>query len=210
MPEDVLALGAGGDDRQGEVVAVLSDAFASLIEADPRAFRRKFRKMAADPFAFYRGSAPLFYADVVRLEDPWADERTGRVWIQGDLHAENYGTYMDAAGQLVFDVNDFDEAYVGHFRWALRRMAASLAATIVATKLDRANHTQAIDDDFDYVIERVQELKRRHLQDEMGDDRVIDTAQKVIDAHRTGSSEELDRHIAALDGAIHHQELTDA
>jgi len=89
-------------------------------------------------------------------------------------------------------------------------VTASLAATIVATKLDRANHTQAIDDDFDYVIERVQELKRRHLQDEMGDDRVIDTAQKVIDAHRTGSSEELDRHIAALDGAIHHQEFTDA
>jgi uncharacterized protein (DUF2252 family) len=83
--------------------------------------------MAADPFAFYRGSAPLYYADVVRLEDPWADERTSRVWIQGDLHAENYGTYMDASGQLVFDVNDFDEAYVGHFTWDLRRMAASLA-----------------------------------------------------------------------------------
>ena len=83
--------------------------------------------MAADPFAFYRGSAPLYYADLVELEDPWADERTSRVWIQGDLHAENYGTYMDSAGVLVFDVNDFDEAYVGHFTWDLRRMAASLA-----------------------------------------------------------------------------------
>jgi uncharacterized protein (DUF2252 family) len=49
------------------------------------------------------------------------------VWIQGDLHAENYGTYMDAAGILVFDVNDFDEAYVGHFTWDLQRMAASVA-----------------------------------------------------------------------------------
>ena len=83
--------------------------------------------MAAEPFAFFRGSAPLFYADVVRLDDPWADERTGRVWIQGDLHAENYGTYMDSAGLLVFDVNDFDEAYIGHFTWDLGRMAASLA-----------------------------------------------------------------------------------
>jgi uncharacterized protein (DUF2252 family) len=61
------------------------------------------------------------------LEDRWADERTSRVWIQGDLHAENYGTYMNSAGVLVFDVNDFDEAYVGHFTWDLRRMAASLA-----------------------------------------------------------------------------------
>ena len=52
---------------------------------------------------------------------------TSRVWIQGDLHAENYGTYMDSAGVLVFDVNDFDEAYLGHYTWDLQRMAASLA-----------------------------------------------------------------------------------
>jgi uncharacterized protein (DUF2252 family) len=115
------------DERSQEIVSVLADTFGELIEADSRAFRRKFRKMAASPFAFYRGSAPLFYADVGRLEDPWADERTSRVWIQGDLHAENFGTYMDSAGILVFDVNDFDEAYVGHFTWDLRRMAASLA-----------------------------------------------------------------------------------
>jgi uncharacterized protein (DUF2252 family) len=41
-----------------------------LMAADPVAFRTKFRKMAADPFAFYRGSACLFYADVAELEDP--------------------------------------------------------------------------------------------------------------------------------------------
>ena len=83
--------------------------------------------MAADPFAFYRGSACLFYADVAERDDPWADERTSRVWIQGDLHAENFGTYMDGDGVLIFDVNDFDEAYVGHFTWDVTRFAASLA-----------------------------------------------------------------------------------
>jgi uncharacterized protein (DUF2252 family) len=61
------------------------------------------------------------------LDDRWADERTSRVWIQGDLHAENFGTYMDATGRIVFDVNDFDEAYVGHVGWDLRRFAASFA-----------------------------------------------------------------------------------
>src|SRR6476620_670221 len=115
------------DGRQDHIVGVLVDAFQELIEADPRAFRRKFRRMAADPFAFYRGSACLFYAAVAKLDDPWADERTGRVWIQGDLHAENFGTYMDSDGVLVFDVNDFDEAYVGAFTWDLPRLAASLA-----------------------------------------------------------------------------------
>jgi uncharacterized protein (DUF2252 family) len=124
---ELADLGRDADARQEKIVEVLVDAFEDLIEADPKAFRRKFRKMAADPFAFYRGSACLFYADVAELEDRWADERTSRVWIQGDLHAENYGTYMDAAGILVFDVNDFDEAYLGHFTWDLKRMAASLA-----------------------------------------------------------------------------------
>jgi uncharacterized protein (DUF2252 family) len=114
-------------DRQQEIVDVLVEAFAPLIEADPAAFRRKFRKMAGDPFAFYRGSACLFYADVAGAEDPWADEHTSRVWIQGDLHCANFGTYMNAEGLLVFDVNDYDEAYLGHFTWDLQRLAASLA-----------------------------------------------------------------------------------
>src|SRR4051794_1951794 len=128
--------------------------------------------MAADPFAFYRGSAPLFYADVDRLEDPWVDEQTSRVWIQGDLHAENYGTYMDAAGILVFDVNDFDEAYLGHFTWDLGRMAASLGllgfskalsddtiremtATYAGAYLEqvRAFHTGDKDEEFRLTLE---------------------------------------------------------
>jgi uncharacterized protein (DUF2252 family) len=114
-------------DRGKHIVDVLVDAFEDLIEADPRAFRRKFRKMAQDPFSFYRGSACLFYADMADTEDRYADERTSRVWIHGDLHAENFGTYVNDAGILVFDVNDFDEAYLGHFTWDLKRMAASLA-----------------------------------------------------------------------------------
>jgi uncharacterized protein (DUF2252 family) len=115
------------DARTDRIVDVLDTAFAELSDADPTAIRRKYRKMAAEPFAFYRGSAPLFYADVAERDDPWADERTGRVWIQGDLHAENFGTYMNGRGVLVFDVNDFDEAYLGHFTWDLQRLAASVA-----------------------------------------------------------------------------------
>jgi uncharacterized protein (DUF2252 family) len=117
----------GEDERTKEIVAVLVDAFDELMRADPVAFRRKFRKMAAAPFAFYRGTACLFYSDMRHETDPWADERTSRVWIQGDLHAENFGTYMDGSGTLVFDVNDFDEAYLGSFTWDLKRLVASVA-----------------------------------------------------------------------------------
>src|ERR1044072_9321554 len=115
------------DEREAVIVKCLVEAFSDLMEADPDAFRTKFRKMAADPFAFYRGSACVFYADIVNREDRWADERTSRVWIQGDLHAENFGTHMGGPGKLIFDVNDFDEAFVGHFTWDLQRFAASVA-----------------------------------------------------------------------------------
>ncbi len=117
-------------DRQPFIVETLVAAFSDLMEADADAFRVKFRKMAADPFAFYRGSACLFYADMAdnaALDQQWVDAQTSRVWIQGDLHAENFGTYMDGAGMLVFDVNDFDEAYLGHYTWDLRRFVASIA-----------------------------------------------------------------------------------
>jgi uncharacterized protein (DUF2252 family) len=113
--------------RTSLIVDTLIEAFEPLMAADPAGFRSKFRKMAADPFAFYRGSACLFYADMDRLKDRFADEQTSRVWIHGDLHAENFGTYMNSEGILVFDVNDFDEAYLGHFSWDLRRFVASLA-----------------------------------------------------------------------------------
>ncbi|MEW2525175.1 DUF2252 domain-containing protein [Streptomyces sp. NPDC047071] len=125
------------EQRGEEILAVFGTAFGELLAADPAAFRVKFRKMAASAFAFYRGTACLFYHDLEREHagrdggeihtGPYLDDRTGRVWIHGDLHAENFGTYMDAQGRLIFNVNDFDEAYVGPFTWDLKRFAASLA-----------------------------------------------------------------------------------
>jgi uncharacterized protein (DUF2252 family) len=115
--------------RTQRIIDVLEDAFADLMRADPVAFRVKYRKMAMDPIAFYRGTACLFYADVTDRKDPWVDERSGNIWIHGDLHAENFGTYMNSDGRLTFDINDFDEAYIGHYTWDLQRFAASLALT---------------------------------------------------------------------------------
>ncbi|MFI1966633.1 DUF2252 domain-containing protein [Streptomyces pathocidini] len=117
------------EQRGEEILAVFDTAFGQLLAADPAAFRVKFRKMAASAFAFYRGTACLFYKDLEREGDrgPFLDERTSRVWVHGDLHAENFGTYMDSNGRLVFNVNDFDEAYVGPFTWDLKRFAASVA-----------------------------------------------------------------------------------
>lgn len=116
------------DARQTFIVETLITAFSDMMADEPLAWKSKFRKMCATPFAFYRGSAILFLQDLMDLDDDsFLDDKTSAVWIHGDLHAENFGTYMNSAGFLVFDVNDFDEAYIGPFTWDLRRLTASLA-----------------------------------------------------------------------------------
>ena len=62
-------------------------------------------------------------------DDPYVDDHSGRIWVHGDLHVENFGTYLNSNGRMVFDVNDFDEAYLGRYTWDLQRFAASLALT---------------------------------------------------------------------------------
>ena len=165
--------GPSDGDRSATIVRVLDEAFAPMMEAAPGAFRTRFRKMARDPFAFYRGTAALFYDDLEHLlagvDDDWVDEASSRVWIQGDLHAENFGTYLDADGRLVFDVNDFDEAYLGHWTWDLRRFTASLAllcwqkaipdevidelvGTFVRAYVDQVEHYTTTPDDTEWAL----------------------------------------------------------
>jgi uncharacterized protein (DUF2252 family) len=155
--------------RTEHIVTVLEDAFAPLMEADPLAFRTKFRKMAKDPHAFYRGTACLFYSDVTTDDDPYADEQSSRIWVHGDLHAENFGTYLNSDGRLVFDVNDFDEAYIGHYTWDLKRFCASLAllawqkalpdadvrrllGRYLRSYLRQLNHYLDTEDDHDFAL----------------------------------------------------------
>ena len=118
----------GESAARSQVIAdVFAECLGDLARVHPDAFRTKFCKMAASAVAFYRGSSCLFYADLAGAADDFAAGDAARVWIHGDLHAENFGTYMTGGGALVFDVNDFDEAFVGPFTWDVRRMAASLA-----------------------------------------------------------------------------------
>lgn len=44
------------DSRTVRIADVLTEASGERADADPVAVRRKYRKMAAEPFAFYRGS----------------------------------------------------------------------------------------------------------------------------------------------------------
>jgi uncharacterized protein (DUF2252 family) len=189
------------DERERFIIDCLVQAFDDLMKADPDAFRTKFRKMAADPFAFYRGSACVFYADVTDQEDRWADDRTGRVWIQGDLHAENFGTYMDGAGVLIFDVNDFDEAFVGPFTWDLQRFAASVALMCWQKAISDEEISKLIATFVRAYVEQVQWFVK--VEDDASFSLNLDTARGAVltalqEARLSTRSEMLD-HITTVD-----------
>ena len=86
------------ESRTQVIVDVLRASFGEAMAAEPTAYRSKFRSMAHDPHSFYRGSAGLFYRDVTRMEAPFVDERSSRIWVHGDLHVENFGTYNPSTG----------------------------------------------------------------------------------------------------------------
>ena len=71
--------------------------------------KKKHKKMAKDAFQFLRATywrwAETIYDPKVcpELNDAPA------VLAVGDIHAENFGTWRDAEGRLIWGVNDFDE-----------------------------------------------------------------------------------------------------
>ena len=78
-------------------------------------------RMVANPFTFLRGAAAIMAADFSRLP------ATGITpVICGDAHLGNFGFYASPERDLVFDLNDFDEAHPGAWEWDLRRLVASV------------------------------------------------------------------------------------
>jgi Uncharacterized protein conserved in bacteria (DUF2252) len=79
--------------------------------------------MATTPFRFLRAS---FY----RWAQHWpgvcpALTEAPHVLAVGDLHIDNFGTWRDAEGRLVWGINDFDEAFAMPYTNDLVRLATS-------------------------------------------------------------------------------------
>ncbi len=78
-------------------------------------------RMAASPFGFLRGAADVMAWDLANTPS------TGLpVVICGDCHVNNFGLYGTPQGEVVFDINDFDETTVGPWEWDLKRLTASV------------------------------------------------------------------------------------
>ncbi|MEU6999111.1 DUF2252 domain-containing protein [Nonomuraea sp. NPDC046570] len=183
--------------RETHILDVLVTEFGDSIRRDPAAFRRKFRKMAKSPFAFYRGSASVFYADMTGAfaDESYLDTRTSRAWIHGDLHAENFGTYMNASGVLVFNVNDFDEAYVGPYTWDLKRFAASVALIGYAKALSDEVITTLVNDFGHSYLTELTAIA--HGGDDAIGSLTLDTTTGML--HRVLQTARLNTRVAMLD-----------
>ncbi len=82
----------------------------------------RYGRMAASPFAFFRGAAAVMAADLAS-----APVSGLRVQACGDAHLSNFGAYAAPDRRLVFDLNDFDESLPGPWEWDVKRLAASFA-----------------------------------------------------------------------------------
>lgn len=103
----------------------------------PHLLEHKKARMVASPLALLRGSAPLFF-ELIHRHPSLGEGPAGEGWLVGDAHVENFGAYRAGAlstaetlatharEAIVFDLNDFDDAFVGPWRLDVLRLLTSV------------------------------------------------------------------------------------
>ena len=98
----------------------------------------RYGRMAASPFAFYRGAAAIMAYDLSHTPS------TGlNIAICGDCHLLNFGGFATTERRLIFDINDFDEASIAPWEWDVKRLAASFVIAGRANGLKESDCREA-------------------------------------------------------------------
>ncbi|MCD7034931.1 DUF2252 domain-containing protein [Metabacillus sp. GX 13764] len=131
----------------------------------PSLREEKYTAMEESPFAFYRATNPLYYQDlskgVIPVPSNWKTAPNIQTFLQGDAHAENLGFFDNNNGEVVFDLNDFDESYKGPFYWDLIRFSSSIflmadeAKNLSLSAQDKENLVSSFLDTYQSTIESV-------------------------------------------------------
>lgn len=130
VPRSAHALWAAAADRE-DPLAILARQEAGR---DASLLPLRHGRMAASPFAFFRGAAAVMAADLAGTPS------TGiGVQLSGDAHLLNFGAYAGPDRRLVFDLDDFDETHRGPWEWDVKRLAASLAIAARDRRLSAAS-----------------------------------------------------------------------
>ncbi len=112
-----MASGSPAPDRTDPLEILALQATTRIPDLVPI----RYGRMAASPFAFFRGAAAVMAADLAHEVHSHLD-----VQLCGDAHLSNFGGFASPERDMVFDVNDFDETIPGPFEWDLKRLAASI------------------------------------------------------------------------------------
>jgi len=147
----------------------------SIVEPD---LRLKHLRVKESIFMFLRAT---FYRWVQVWPNVCCDfVRAPKVLAVGDLHVENFGTWRDAEGRLIWGINDFDEAYEMPYANDLVRLAVSVALAIEEKHLgiSRKSACEAIMEGYNqsleaggqpYVLEEQNQWLRRIALGELRD-----------------------------------------
>lgn len=119
------------DPRESEIASAMVRADEPLLRSRPDLVRGKYARMARTLYDYYRGSVPVFRADL-------ADARTQLSatsfpadaplpFSMGDAHPENFGILRASDGTAALEPNDLDGADRIPYHWDLRRLTIGLA-----------------------------------------------------------------------------------
>lgn len=86
----------------------------------PELLPLRHMRMLASRFSFFRGTAELMEQDLKKQA-----QSNIPIVISGDAHVNNFGFYASPERQLLFGLNDFDEARIGNWESDLKRLLVS-------------------------------------------------------------------------------------
>jgi uncharacterized protein (DUF2252 family) len=125
----------GAAENREDPIAILERQQETRV---PELVPIRLGRMAASPFAFFRGAAAVA-ADLSRTPTSGL-----RVQACGDAHLSNFGAFAAPDRRLVFDLNDFDESLPGPWEWDVKRLAASFAIAARENGLGRKQRAAAV------------------------------------------------------------------
>ena len=124
----------------------------------------KYDRMAKDAFSFFRGTCHLFYEDISNTKKLPASPL---IWISGDLHVENFGSYKGDNRLVYFDLNDFEEAILAPTIWEVVRIITSIDVAFDSLKIDDERADDMIEQFLNTYCETLQKGKARYIEEQI-------------------------------------------
>lgn len=149
------------DMRKQQLYRVFKDFDTECMQLTAENRKEKYEKMLESPFRFFRGSAYLYYSDMMKIPSIYHSSPDHPIWIMGDMHMDNFGAFQNEQGELVYDVNDFDEGYIGSYLFDLMRMTVSIALYMQEQNISTKQQEKAIRSFVSGYIEQLRRFKEK-------------------------------------------------